>query len=82
MEPKVVAERRDYRNKKRRNVNIPKVKELWLLWNVDSKDWAVAFDDPTPEVAYLWAKNKQAAIALQEHQKELYDVKSVPIRVI
>ena len=60
----------------------PKVTELWLLWNVDTSDWAIAYDDPTPEVAYLWAKDKKAITALQKHQREIYDVKSVPIRII
>lgn len=60
----------------------PRVKELWLLWNVEAKDWAIACDDPTPEVAYLWAKTFQAAKALQQHQKESYGVKTVPIRII
>ncbi len=60
----------------------PQIRELWLLWNVEPKDWAIAFDDPMPEVAYLWAKDKKAITALQKHQREIYEVKSVPIRII
>ena len=60
----------------------PIIKELWMLWNVESKDWAIAADDPTPHVAYLCAKDFKAAVALQKHQWESYQIKSVPIRII
>lgn len=63
-------------------MRIPHVKELWLLWNIELRDWAIAVDDPDPEVAYLWAKSFKAAVALQKHPLENYEIKSVPIRVI
>lgn len=63
-------------------MGIPRVKELWMLWNVKTNDWAIACDDPTPHVAYLCAKDFKAAEALQKHQREVYQVKSVPIRII
>jgi len=60
----------------------PIVKELWMLWNTESNDWAIAVDDPDPYNAYLCAKSKDAIIALQKHQRKLYEVKFVPIRII
>jgi len=60
----------------------PIIKELWMLWNVEASDWAIAFDDPDPHIAYLCTATKEAAIALQKHQRKHYEVMSVPIRII
>ena len=60
----------------------PIIKGLWMLWNTESEDWVSAYDDPDPYIAYLCARNFKGAVALQKHQREMYDVKSVPIRVI
>jgi len=60
----------------------PVIKELWMLWNVEVEDWVIAFDDPDPHDAYLCAISKEAITTLQKHQKKLYKVKSVPIRII
>jgi len=60
----------------------PIVKELWMLWNPKTGDFVPAFDDPDPYIAYLCTTTKKAATALQKHQKELYEVISVPIRII
>lgn len=56
--------------------------ELWMLWNPTMKDWGIAFDDPDPETAYLCAKTKKAAKVLQKHQKRLYEINLIPVRVI
>ena len=60
---------------------IPVIKELWMLWNVENNDWVIAFDDPDPYIAYLCATSKKAIIALQKHQREMYQVMSVPVRI-
>ena len=60
----------------------PIIKELWMLWNVETEDWLLSFDDPAPHYAYLCTTSKEAAICLQKHQKKYYEVKSVPVRVI
>lgn len=72
------------KNARKRKKPLPIIRppaQIWLLWNIDSNDWAIALDDPIPEIAYLWAKDFQAISALQKHQKEIYEVNSVPIRV-
>lgn len=60
----------------------PKIKKLWMLWVPANNDFAIALDDPVSHDAYLCAKSKAAAIALQEHQSEGYDIESIPVRVI
>lgn len=59
----------------------PIIKELWMLWNPESKDFALAADDPDPYDAYLCTKSFEAAVALQKHQKEMYEVTSIPLQV-
>ena len=65
-----------------RRSEIPKVTELWMLWNVDANIWAIACDDPSKSTAYLCSTSREAAIDLAEHQKEYYEIVSVPVRVI
>ena len=60
----------------------PIIKELWMLWNPESKDWAIAFDEPMPYTAYLCATSLNAIIALQRRQKQLYEITLEPVRVI
>ena len=52
-----------------------------MLWNPESKDFALAADDPDPYDAYLCTKSFEAAVALQKHQKEMYEVTSIPLQV-
>jgi len=59
-----------------------KPKELWMLWNPDIKDWAIALDDPRGCNAYLCAKNKKAAVSLECYQREVYVIETFPVRVI
>lgn len=61
---------------------MPKIKQLWLLWVPENNDWAIAVDDPRKYDAYLCAKSKMAAKALQEHQLDNYDIEGIPVRVI
>ncbi len=61
---------------------MPKIKRLWMLWVPENNDFAIAIDDPVTHDAYLCAKSKAAAIALQKHQLEGYDIESIPVRVI
>jgi hypothetical protein len=61
---------------------IPRIKELWMLWNPTMEIWALAADDPDPYEAYLCATSFEAIVALQKHQRELYEITLVPIRVI
>ena len=65
-----------------KEIKMPKVTELWMLWDIEIKDWIVAVDDPREFNAYLCATSKAAAEALREHQKKLYEIESVPVRVI
>ena len=60
----------------------PIIKELWMLWNPTLEDFAIAADDPDPYTAYLCAKTFDAAVAIQKHQRELYEITIVPIRII
>jgi len=60
----------------------PIVKELWMLWNTETTGWVLSVDDPDPYDAYLCAMSFEAIEALQAHQANLYQVKSVPIRII
>lgn len=63
-------------------MKLPIVKEIWMLWKMGkNKGWLIALDDPDPHTAYLCYFSQKAAIAGQKHQKELWDVKTVPIRV-
>ena len=59
----------------------PEIKELWMLWVPSTNDWAIAIDDPVTHDAYLCAKSKAAAKALQEHQREIYDVESIIVKI-
>ena len=59
-----------------------KPKELWMLWNPTMEIWGLAQDDPDPETAYLCALTKRAAKALAKHEKELFEIKLIPVRVI
>ena len=59
----------------------PIIKELWMLWNPTLEDFALAADDPDPFIAYLCTKSFEAAVALQKHQQELYEITLVPIQV-
>lgn len=59
----------------------PIIKELWMLWNPTIEDFAIAADDPDPFTAYLCAKSFEAAVAIQIHQQNLYEIKLVPIQV-
>lgn len=61
---------------------IPIITELWALWNVDSKTWAITNDDPPNSTAYLWSDSKEAALDLAKHQRECYAVRTVPVRII
>ena len=44
-----------------KKIKIPKVTELWMLWDIDAEDFVVAVDDPRQFDAYLCAKSKEAA---------------------
>ena len=65
-----------------KEIKTPKVEELWMFWDIGTKDWIVAWDGPRKCNAYLCATSDAAAKAVQKHQKELYEIKSVPVRVI
>ena len=56
--------------------------KLWMLWNVDSKCWGIAFDDPPNSAAYLCSLSEKDARKLCDHQLELYDIRCYPVRVI
>ena len=60
---------------------VPRVREIWMLWNTENERWLIAADDPDPYDAYLCYFSEEAAIAGQKHQRELYEVKTVPIQV-
>jgi len=68
--------------KKKTKIMPAKPKELWMLWNPEINDWAIAVDDPREHNAYLCAKSRKAADALGNHQREVYEIETYPVRVI
>ena len=64
-----------------KKIKIPKVTELWMLWDIGIEDWIVAMDGPRIYNAYLCATSKEAAEVLQEQQKRLCEIESVIVRV-
>lgn len=55
--------------------------ELWMLHDTLDGSWIVSIDDATEGNTFLVSLSEAAARAAAAHQKELYDLDCVPVRV-
>lgn len=54
--------------------------ELWLLWDGDR--WVPSWDEAPGGFTALASFSREEALAAAEHQKQVYDVDCIPVRVM